>query len=81
MSIRIPTTAVDKRGWRLYADIDLETAVHLFDGELFRLLQLEVRRLHAQIEDNKDEGKALRELAKKCADLGIKPAPPAPPKE
>jgi hypothetical protein len=76
MSIRIPTTSVDKRGWRQYADIDIETAVHLFDGELFRLLQLEVRRLHTEIEANKDEGKALRELAKRCADLGIKPAPP-----
>jgi hypothetical protein len=76
MTIRIPTTAVDKRGWRLYADIDLETAVHLFDGELFRLLQLEVRRLHREIEANKEEGTALKQLAKRCADLGIKPAPP-----
>jgi len=76
MSIRIPTTSLDRRGWRQYADIDIETAVHLFDGELFRLLQLEVRRLHTEIEANKDEGKVLRELAKRCADLGIKPAPP-----
>ena len=76
MTIRIPTTSLDKRGWRQYADIDLETAVHLFDGELFRLLQLEVRRLHIEIETNKDEGTALKRLAKRCEDLGIKPAPP-----
>jgi hypothetical protein len=76
MTIRIPTTSVDKRGWRQHADIDLETAVHLFDGELFRLLQLEVRRLHREIEANKEEGLALKQLAKRCADLGIKPAPP-----
>jgi hypothetical protein len=76
MTIRIPTTSRDKRGWREHADIDLETAVHLFDGELFRLLQLEVRLLHREIEANKEEGTALKQLAKRCADLGIKPAPP-----
>jgi hypothetical protein len=74
MSIRIPTTTLNKRGYYDSAYIDLATAIHLYDGELFRLLQLEVRQLHRQVEENKEDGKALRELAKRCADLGIKPA-------
>jgi hypothetical protein len=77
MGIRIPTTTVNKK-WGTYetATIDLETAVHLYDGELHRLLELEVRNLHQQIENNKEDGLALKGLAKRCADLGIKPAPP-----
>jgi hypothetical protein len=72
MSIQIKTQDTDKYGRPVYAYLALEQGLELYEGGLYRLLQVEFARLQRETERNKEYSKHLRELTKKCEDLGIK---------
>jgi hypothetical protein len=73
MSIQIKTQDTDKYGRANYAYLTLEQGLELYEGELYRKLQLEFAQLQKETERTKEYTKLLRDLNKRCADLGIKP--------
>jgi hypothetical protein len=72
MSIQIKTQDTDKYGRPEYAYISIEVALELYEGGLYRLLQSELGRVQLETERNKEYARYLRELTKKCDELGIK---------
>jgi hypothetical protein len=73
MSIQIKTQDTDKYGRANYAYLTLEQGLELYEGELYKKLQLEFAQLQKETERTKEYTKLLRDLNKRCADLGIKP--------
>lgn len=73
MSIQLKTDRTDKYGRPEYAYISIQEGFELFEGKLYRLLQKELALVNKETEKNKEYAKYLRELTKKCEDLGIKP--------
>jgi hypothetical protein len=72
MSIQIKTKDTDKYGRPEYAYISVEVALELYEGGLYKLLQSELGIIQLQTERNKKYTQYLRELTKKCEQLGIK---------
>jgi hypothetical protein len=72
MSIQIKTKDTDKYGRPEYAYISVEVALELYEGGLYKLLQSELGIIQLQTERNKKYAQYLRELTKKCEQLGIK---------
>ena len=72
MSIQIKTKDTDKYGRPEYAYISIEVALELFEGGLYKLLQSELGKVQVETDRNKEYAKYLRELTKKCEELGIK---------
>jgi hypothetical protein len=73
MSIQVKTERVDKYGRPEYAYLSIEEGLELYEGKLYKLLQKELGVINNETERTKEYAKYLRELAKKCGDLGIKP--------
>ncbi len=72
MSIQIKTKDTDKYGRPEYAYISIEVALELYEGGLYKLLQSELGRVQVETDRNKKYAQYLRELTKKCEELGIK---------
>jgi hypothetical protein len=72
MSIQIKTQETDKYGRATYAYLNLEQGLELYEGGLYRLLQIEFAQLQKETERTKEYTKLLRDLNKRCEDLGIK---------
>ncbi len=73
MSIQVKTERVDKYGRPEYAYLSIEDGLELYEGKLYKLLQKELGIVQVETDRNKEYAKYLRDLAKKCEDLGIKP--------
>jgi hypothetical protein len=73
MSIQVKTERVDKYGRPEYAYLSIEEGLELYEGKLYKFLQKELGVVQVETDRNKEYAKYLRELTKKCEDLGIKP--------
>jgi hypothetical protein len=72
MSIQIKTKDTDRYGRPEYAYISIEVALELYEGGLHKLLQSELAKVQVETERNKKYAQYLREVTKKCEQLGIK---------
>ena len=73
MSIRIKVNKENKWGTQSYETIAIEEAFALYEGGLYKLLQEELGVITDEVNRNKEYATYLRQLTKKCEDLGIKP--------
>lgn len=73
MSIQIKTDRTDKYGRPEYAYISIEEGLELYEGKLYKLLQKQLDLVQKETDRNKEYAKYLRDLTKRCVDLGIKP--------
>lgn len=73
MSIQIKVNRQNKWGTQAYETIAIEEAFALYEGGLYKLLQEELGVITDEVNRNKEYATYLRQLTKKCEDLGIKP--------
>jgi len=73
MSIQIKVNRQNKWGNQAYETIAIEEAFALYEGGLYKLLQEELAVITDEVNRNKEYATYLRQLTKKCEDLGIKP--------
>jgi len=72
VSIRVQLNERDKWGIAKSGYISVETALELYEGGLYTLLQKEYAYIQEQIERNKDNIKAGQALLKRYETAGIK---------